>query len=98
MIQRHEVDSIRTGAGGPDLFEGDGLDRPHRSDGHEDRGQHLAVPRDELSAAGRGVRVTLTGTTRPIRRELFAQGVRPPLVGYEGTIEAAVSKFKPARQ
>ncbi|MFC0267874.1 SulP family inorganic anion transporter [Kushneria aurantia] len=41
-----------------------------------------------------GVEVALTGTNHDMRRVLFANGVRPPLVGYERSIEAAVSKLR----
>jgi SulP family sulfate permease len=43
-------------------------------------------------AKRRGVRVILTGTTHALRRELFAQGVKPPLVRYERRIEDAVRR------
>ena len=39
--------------------------------------------------ARRGVKVVLAGTSRDMRRELFAQGVKPPLAGYSrGVAEA----------
>jgi SulP family sulfate permease len=38
--------------------------------------------------------VILTGTTHPLRRELFAQGVKPPLVRYERRIEDAVRRTR----
>jgi SulP family sulfate permease len=47
-------------------------------------------------AARRGVRVILTGTNRSIRRELFAHGIKPPLVSYEKSIEIAVAKVREA--
>lgn len=43
-------------------------------------------------ASRRGVKVYLTGTTREVRQELFAHGVKPPLVRYAGRIEDAVRK------
>lgn len=43
-------------------------------------------------AARRGVRVALTGTSTAMRRDLFAQGLKPPLVHYENSVELAVSK------
>jgi SulP family sulfate permease len=43
-------------------------------------------------AARRGVRVALTGTSPAMRRELFVQGIKPPLVHYENSVDLAVSK------
>ena len=43
-------------------------------------------------AAGRNVRVALTGTSAAVRKELFAHEIKPPLVHYETTISAAVKK------
>jgi SulP family sulfate permease len=45
-------------------------------------------------ARRRGVRVILTGTTHALRRELFAQRVKPPLVRYERRIEDAVRRTR----
>ncbi len=39
-----------------------------------------------------GAKLYLTGTTHPIRRELFAHGVKPPLVSYERTIDDALKQ------
>ncbi|MGD8831997.1 MAG: STAS domain-containing protein, partial [Pseudomonadales bacterium] len=45
--------------------------------------------------AGRhGAQVYLTGTSHELRRALFTQGVRPPLVHYAADIADAVSKAK----
>jgi SulP family sulfate permease len=41
----------------------------------------------------RGMRVVLTGTTAALRKELFAHGVKPPLVTYEPTIEDALQNI-----
>ncbi|WP_110674294.1 SulP family inorganic anion transporter [Salinicola sp. RZ23] len=50
-----------------------------------------------LSASRRaGIRMALTGTHSDMRRMLFANGVRPPLVSYERSIEAAVNKLRRA--
>jgi SulP family sulfate permease len=43
-------------------------------------------------AARHRVQVVLTGTTREMREELFAHGVRPPLVRYSRTVERALAK------
>jgi SulP family sulfate permease len=43
-------------------------------------------------AARKNVAVYLTGTTHDIRRGLFAQGIKPPLVHYARRIEDAVRK------
>jgi SulP family sulfate permease len=48
-------------------------------------------------AARRGVRVMLTGTSREVRKELFAHGIRPRLVSYEHSIERALSKARAAQ-
>ena len=45
-------------------------------------------------ADGRGVRVILTGTSHDVRRELFAHGIKPPLVHYEPDIEKAVGRLR----
>lgn len=47
-------------------------------------------------ARRRGVKVMLTGTSHNVRRELFGQGVKPPRVGYERSIDVAVSKWRKA--
>jgi len=44
----------------------------------------------------RGVDIYLTGTTHDIRRELFAQGLKPPLVRYARRVEDAVRKARAA--
>jgi len=44
-------------------------------------------------AARRGIKVVLTGTTHNLRRALFAQGVKPPLVRFDRTIERALAKL-----
>ncbi len=40
----------------------------------------------------RGARLYLTGTSRAVRQELFAHGLRPPLANYEDSIEEARAK------
>lgn len=45
-------------------------------------------------ADGRGVQVILTGTSHDVRRELFAHGIKPPLVHYEHTIERALDSVR----
>jgi SulP family sulfate permease len=45
-------------------------------------------------AAGKHVSVVLTGTSQPIRRDLFVHGIRPPLASYETTIDAALAKLR----
>jgi len=45
-------------------------------------------------AARGGVTVYLTGTSREMRRDLFAHAVRPPLVRYAPTLEDAVRRAK----
>ncbi len=45
-------------------------------------------------AGKRNIRVILTGTSAQVRKELFLQGLKPPLVSYERTIESALSKLK----
>src|SRR5262249_11341440 len=47
-------------------------------------------------AARKGVRLYLSGTTPQLRRELFSQGVKPPLVRYERGIETARHKARAA--
>jgi SulP family sulfate permease len=44
--------------------------------------------------ARRGVRVYLSGTSQSVRQDLFAYGVKPPLVGYENSIDAAYKKAR----
>ena len=46
--------------------------------------------------ARRGVEIYLTGTTHDIRKDLFAQGLKPPLVRYARRIEDAVRKARAA--
>lgn len=38
----------------------------------------------------------LTGTSHGIRQDLFAHGIKPPLVGYGRTIETALRKLRAA--
>lgn len=45
-------------------------------------------------ASRKRVRVILTGTSHGIRQELFAHAIKPPLVGYDRTIEAALRKLR----
>jgi sulfate permease, SulP family len=47
-------------------------------------------------AARHGVRVYLTGTSDEVRRELFAHGIKPPLVRYKPRIKDAVRAAKQA--
>jgi SulP family sulfate permease len=47
-------------------------------------------------AARRGVRVVLTGTNHDMRIHLFAQGIKPPLVGYESSVAMGVQKLRHA--
>ncbi|MGK2741681.1 SulP family inorganic anion transporter [Tepidicaulis sp. LMO-SS28] len=44
------------------------------------------------AAGGKGVCVVLTGTNHGIRRELFAHGLKPPLVHYSRTAALALKK------
>ena len=44
-------------------------------------------------AGRRGVKVVLTGTSHAVRKELFAHGIKPPMVGYAPTIERAVQNL-----
>jgi SulP family sulfate permease len=44
----------------------------------------------------RGVRVVLTGTNHDVRQELFVHGVKPPLVHYARSIDAAFAKLQEA--
>ncbi len=48
-------------------------------------------------AARRQVKVVLTGTNHEVRQELFAHGIKPPLVRYERSIEVALGKLKRQR-
>lgn len=43
---------------------------------------------------GRGIEVILSGTSHDLRRELFAHGIKPPLVHYETDIEKAVGRLR----
>ena len=45
-------------------------------------------------AARRDIKVVLAGTTKPIRQELFLHGIKPPLVRYERSVEAALAKLR----
>ena len=45
-------------------------------------------------AKRRGVRIMLTGTSYDLRHDLFAHGIKPPLVAYERTIEEGVAKMR----
>lgn len=45
----------------------------------------------------RKVRVILTGTTHALREELFAHGIKPPLVRYEKSIERAAAREREAQ-
>ncbi|NMG39028.1 STAS domain-containing protein [Chelativorans sp. ZYF759] len=45
-------------------------------------------------AARRDIRIVLTGTSRPIRHELFLHGIKPPLVRYERSIDVALAKLR----
>lgn len=45
-------------------------------------------------AARRHIKVVLAGTTKPIRRELFLHGIKPPLVGYQRSVDAALAKLR----
>jgi SulP family sulfate permease len=45
-------------------------------------------------AARRQIKVVLVGTTKPIRRELFLHGIKPPLVGYQRSVDAALAKLR----
>jgi len=47
-------------------------------------------------ARHQGARVMLTGTTHDQRRLLFAQGLKPPLVQYESTLEMGLRKTRHA--
>jgi SulP family sulfate permease len=47
-------------------------------------------------AAKRGVRVVLTGANDEVREELQLHGVRPPLVGYERSIDVALEELRKA--
>lgn len=45
-------------------------------------------------AKRRGVRIVLTGTSHELRRDLFAHGIKPPVVTYERTIEEGIAKMR----
>jgi SulP family sulfate permease len=47
-------------------------------------------------AARRGVKVVLTGTTHEMRLQLFAQGMKPPVVSYESNVALGVQKLRHA--
>jgi sulfate permease, SulP family len=47
-------------------------------------------------AARRGIKLVFTGTTHAIRQDLFAHGLKPPLVSYAPSIERAVAKHRHA--
>jgi SulP family sulfate permease len=47
-----------------------------------------------LRAKRRQVEVILTGTSREMRTELFAHGIKPPLVHYQQSIEEALSAVR----
>ncbi len=49
-------------------------------------------------AAQRGVGVTLTGMSKGVRRELAAQGVRPPLVNKARSIDHALAEIRSRRR
>lgn len=41
----------------------------------------------------RGITLALSGTSHEVRQDLFANGVKPPLVSYANTIEQAIHKY-----
>lgn len=43
----------------------------------------------------RGVKMVVSGASRDVRRDLFVNGVKPPLVRFERSIEAALAKLRP---
>ncbi|MBN9074235.1 MAG: SulP family inorganic anion transporter [Rhizobiales bacterium] len=43
-----------------------------------------------------GARVVLTGTTTELRRQLFAMRIKPPLIGFAPTVQAALDKHRGA--
>lgn len=45
-------------------------------------------------ARKRGVRLVLTGTSHEMRQELFAHGIKPPLVTYERSVDTALRKLQ----
>jgi len=45
-------------------------------------------------ASRRGVKIVLTGTSHDVRKDLFAHGIKPPLVGYERGIDDAIAKLR----
>ncbi|WP_404426206.1 SulP family inorganic anion transporter [Thalassospira australica] len=50
-----------------------------------------------MKTRGRGIEVILTGTSHDLRRELFAHGIKPPMVHYEPDIETAVGRVSAHR-
>lgn len=46
----------------------------------------------------RGARMILSGTSHALRRALFAQGLKPPLVRYEASIEDALRRLDRAKR
>ena len=44
-------------------------------------------------ATRKGIKLILTGSSHELREELFTHGIKPPLVTYERTIDAALRKF-----
>jgi SulP family sulfate permease len=46
-------------------------------------------------AARRGARVVIAGASRPVRRNLLIQGLRPPRVRYRGTLADALAAVRP---
>ena len=49
-------------------------------------------------AQRRALKVILTGTSHEMRQDLFAHGIKPPLVRYEPSIERALLKLRHARE
>ncbi len=45
-------------------------------------------------AKRRNVRIMLTGTSHDLRRDLFAHGIKPPLVAYERSIDEGMAKMR----
>jgi SulP family sulfate permease len=45
-------------------------------------------------ARRRDVKVVLTGTSHQVRSDLFAQGIKPPLVSFERSVEVALSRSR----
>ncbi len=50
------------------------------------------------NASRRKVQVIFTGTTRDVRRILFAHGLKPPHVRYDRTLESALAKLQRAEE